>query len=81
MAGNEIFELVSKILGILAAVLAVFTGTFGVFTYFHDSRRKKRSETMEAYNRLQQEVLCILMNGWICNNWSVPSKLQIARVI
>ena len=56
-------ETVTKLLGVLTALIGVVTGVFGVFTYFRDSRRRKRTETMEAYTTLQNEVFNKL-NDW-----------------
>lgn len=56
-------ETITKLLGVLTAFIGVVTGVFGVFTYFRDSRRRKRTETIEAYRTLQNEVFNKL-NDW-----------------
>ncbi|MBQ4447291.1 MAG: hypothetical protein II897_03245 [Clostridia bacterium] len=56
-------EGITALLGVIAAAVGVVTGIFGVFTYFRDSRRRKRIETLEAYKALQVEVFGRL-NDW-----------------
>lgn len=60
---KKIIELVSTLVGISAAMIAVLTGAFGVYTYFRDSRRKLFTETMAEYKKLQEEVFDKL-NDW-----------------
>ena len=53
---KEIIEIVSKLFGISAAIVAVLTGAFGVYTYFRDSKRKLCSDTIAEYKRMQEDV-------------------------
>ena len=69
----ETVEMISKLIGAAAALIAVITGVFGVCTYFRDSRRKLHVETMEAYKRLQNEVFDKL------NDWK--NDCQVAQAI
>ena len=60
---KDIIEIFSTLLGIFAAMVGMLSVAFGVVTYFRDGRRKTCMETMEAYKRLQDEVLSKL-NPW-----------------
>ena len=55
----------------LSLIITAIGIVFAAFTYFRDCRRKKISETLEAYRRMQSEVFSRL------NEWK-PSEIKEA---
>lgn len=60
---REIIEVFAAVFGIFASFAGVLSIAFGVITYFRDGRRRICVDTMEAYKRLQDDVLSKL-NVW-----------------
>ena len=66
-------ETLSLVIAISSALLAMASAVFSCFTYFKNVRHDRRRDTLEAYNRLQNEVFDKL-------NQMKPSDIQeIAR--
>ena len=47
----------SDILSIIALVISIVSGIFSVYTYFASARQQKKCDTVEAFSKLQNEVL------------------------
>lgn len=48
---------IETIISIIAIILSVASAAFSFFTYKNDLNRNRKNATLEAYNRLQHEVL------------------------
>lgn len=75
---KEIIGVFATLFGVFASFVGVLSIAFGVVTYFRDGKRKTCVETMEAYKKLQDEVLTRL-NVW--NRGQIEDAVETADSI
>ena len=70
-------ETLSLVITVGSALLALASAGFSCFTYFKNIRHDRRRDTLEAYNRLQNEVFDKLNQMLSFTIWTIVESITI----